>query len=131
MLGLNNYVVVIVINALVNKPTNFFDGATTISVAAFNSVKAGTTGNYHAKSDIQKQAYDANQVKNVRTAFGITGTNFGTHTPYINGKQVSLEQDIVPRTEIVLIENSIAVDAALQSVTRHSILPSRTNPNLY
>jgi hypothetical protein len=130
MPGINNYIIVTVVNALNEKPTNFFDTASTISVAALNSIKAGTTGNYHAKSDIQKQAYNPEMVKTIRAAYGITGTSFNTHTPYVNGKQIALDRAIPPNTEIVLIKNDITPRAALISASRHSLIPGRVNPSL-
>jgi len=87
MLGLTDYVVVIVVNAALNenkKPTDFFTTANTTMVSATNSVFQ-SMGNQHARTNIQKQAYPSDRVKNVRQAYGLTGTNFNTHTPYING----------------------------------------------
>ena len=127
MLGVNNYVIVVVINSLNGKPTDYFSQASTLSVAAFNSIKSGTTGDYHSRSDIQKQAYDPEMVKSVRGAFGITGTKFETHTPYISGQQVSLDQSITKNTEIVLINNNLAVKTALEFASRHAIIPWRRN----
>lgn len=131
MYGLKNFVIVVVVNGFNQKPTNFFDRATTISVAALNSIKAGTTGNIHARSDVQKQAYPSELVKSVRSAYGLTGTNFDTHTPYISGKKVSLDQALLPETEIFLIKNDLVPSEAIKLAGVHSVIPSRTNPALY
>ena len=90
MVSINDCVTVIVVNALSanKKPTNCFDNSTTIMNAALNSIQA-SMGNQHARTNIQKQAYPLASVGTIRAAFGITGTSFSTHTPYINGQRIS------------------------------------------
>ena len=128
MFGLRNVVIVIVVNSLVEgkKPTNHFDKATGIRVAARNSIYQDTIGNQHARSDIQKQAYDPEQVTTVRQAYGITGTNFNTHSPYINGQPINLDDEVVRNTEITIIKNGLSVRHATIAANRHRILPERT-----
>lgn len=129
MLGLNNYVIVIVINALSTnkKPTNYFTTTKNTVVAALNSI-SDSMGNQHARTNIQKQAFTPSQVSSVRAAFGITGTNFGTHSAYINGKKMNLNSTVVNKTEIVLIKNGLNVKEALKIANKHRIIPERTNP---
>ena len=130
MLGINTYVIVIVVNALTEKkPTNYFDTFPNIRTAAMNSIQA-SMGNQHSKTNIQKQAYPPEQVKSIRAAFGITGTNFGTHSPYINGKRMSLDSVLVNKTEVVLVKNGLDVAEALVIAGKHRILPERTNSSL-
>lgn len=132
MFGLTDYVIVIVINALNSedkKPTNFFDNASTIRVAARNTIYRDTIGNQHARSDIQKQAYLSERVPTIREAYGLTGTRYGTHTPYINGKPVSLDENVIPRTEVVLIKNDLHTSQALKTAGMHRIIPMRTEPS--
>ena len=127
MLGINNYVIVTVVNALAGgKPTNFFDQASTTRVAAANSIYA-SMGNQHAKTDIQKQAYPYKLVKSVRAAYGITGTNFGTHVAYINGQRISPNATLVNGSEIVLIRNDLNPQEAQIAASRHQLLPSKNN----
>ncbi len=128
MLGLNNYVIVIVVNAIFDsdkKPTDFFK-ATTAMVAATNSIQQAT-GNVHNRSNIQKQAYIYSKVPNVRAAYGLTGTNFDTHSPFINGKEVSKDATLARNVEIILINNNIQLNLALDAANVHKIIPSRTS----
>jgi hypothetical protein len=128
VLGLNNYVIVIVVNAIFDsnkKPTDFFK-ATTAMVAATNSVQQAT-GNVHNRSNIQKQAYIYSEVPNVRAAYGLTGTNFDTHSPFINGKEVSKDATLARNVEIILINNDIQLNLALDAANVHKIIPSRTS----
>jgi hypothetical protein len=126
--GLTDYVIVIVVNALVEgrKPTNHFDKAATIRIAALNSIYQDTIGNQHARSDIQKQAYPSSDVKTIRNAYGLTGTNYETHSPFINGLRVELDDEIVKNTEIVLVKHGLNVKAATMAANRHRIIPDRT-----
>ena len=128
MFGLTDYVIVIVVNALVEgkKPTNHFDKAATIRIAALNSIYQDTIGNQHARSDIQKQAYPSSEVKNIRKAYGLTGTNYETHSPFINGHRVELDDEVTRNAEIVLIKNGLSVPAATIAANRHRIIPERT-----
>jgi hypothetical protein len=128
MASINSYVIVTVVNAIGadKKPTNFFDKASNIMTAALNSIQA-SMGNQHAKTNIQKQAYPPDFVKTIRSAYGITGTNFGTHSPYINGKRMSLDGVLMNGTEIVLIKNGLNVREALVAASQHQVLPTRTN----
>lgn len=128
MLGLNNYVIVVVINALSEnkKPTNYFDTSPNVMVAAQNSIYA-SMGNQHAKTDIQKQAYTPDQVQSIRQAYGITSTKFETHSPFINGQRMSLDGKVVNGTEVVLIKNGLNVKEALKLVNKHRIMPERTS----
>lgn len=130
-LGINDYVVVIVINAISTgkKSTNYFDRTTTMLSAARRAIQE-SMGNQHANTDIQKQAYPFDQAKTVRSAFGLTGTNFGTHKPYINGRQVLLNSPLVKGAEIVLVKNGLDVAEALEIANNHKILPQRTNSTL-
>ena len=127
--GLNSYIIVTVVNAIksVNKkPTNFFDKASTIMNAALNSIQA-SMGNQHDKTNIQKQAYPPDFVRTIRAAYGITGTNFDTHTPYINGKRVGLDGALLNGTEIILIKNELDHREALIIAGKHQVLPMKTN----
>lgn len=127
MFGLTDYVVVIVVNNLSTEDkrrTNYFD-AGNIRVAT-NCALRDTLGNVHAKSDIQKQAYNYQQVTNVRMAFGITGTNFNTHTAYRAGKAISLNNSVCRKDEIILVRNGLDVNVAIQAANRFRILPERT-----
>jgi len=128
MLGLNNYVIVVVVNALSvdKKPTDFFDKATTTMNAALNSIQA-SIGNPHAKSNIQKQAYPLGLVKTIREAYGITSTNFSTHTPYINGKRMDINSIIRGPAEILLIKNNLNPKEAIIAASGHRALPMRSN----
>ena len=127
MLGLNNYVIVIVVNALAGgKKTNFFDSSSTIRGAALNSIQA-TTGNAHAKSNIQKQAYPLKSVKTIKDAYGLTGTNFTTHSPYINSKLMDISGVISGSVEIILIKNGLNPREAISAASKHQILPMKTN----
>jgi hypothetical protein len=117
-----------VVNALVEgkKPTNHFDKAATIRIAALNSIYQDTIGNQHARSDIQKQAYLSDDVKTIRDAYGLTGTNYETHSPFINGHRVELDDKIVKNTEITLIKHGLSVKEATIAANRHRIIPERT-----
>lgn len=128
MLGLTNYVIIIVVNALADlekRPTNWFDQVPSIRLAALRSIYADTKGNPQARSDIQKQAYPFDQVENIRSAYGLTGTKYGTHTPYRNGVQLSLDDSVRRFDEIVLIRNELNVVQALKAAQVHRILPER------
>ena len=128
MLGLTNYVIVIVVNQLANsekKHTNWFDQVPTVRLAALRSIYTDTTGNQHTRSNIQKQVYPFNQVATVRQAYGLTGTRYGTHTPYRNGVQITLDDVVSRRDEIILIRDGLSVEAALKAAQIHRILPDR------
>lgn len=128
MLGLTNYVIVIVVNALDaddKKPTDWFDQLPTVRLAALRSIYTDTTGNQHARSDIQKQAYPFDQVSTVRQAFGLTGTRYGTHLPYRNGVQLSLDSAVNRKDEIVLVKVGLDLDRAFKAVQVNRILPER------
>lgn len=131
MLGLNDYIIVIVVNAIGpnKKPTNYFDTTSNIMTAALNSIQ-DSMGNQHARTNIQKQAFPSDLVTSIRGAFGITGTNFNTHSPYVNGQRMSLDANLINKTEVVLIKNDLNVREALLAASRHQILPSRKNPNI-
>jgi len=126
--GLRNVVIVIVVNSLAEgkKPTDHFEKAATVRIAARNTIYQDTIGNQHARSDIQKQAYDPGQVTNVRQAYGITGTNYFTHTPYINGRLVNLDDKVLNNTEVMLVKNELNVARATVAANKHRILPERT-----
>jgi len=127
--GLTDFVIVTVVNALEEenkKPTNHFDVASTIAVAAQNTVHQDTTGNPHRRSNIQKQAYPSSSIPTIREAYGFTGTNFNTHIPYINGIQKTISDIVRPRSEIVLIRNDIVAKEAILRANRHRIIPDRT-----
>ena len=129
MFGLNSFVVVIVINSLSNsdkKDTNFFDKTATVNLAAIKTMSEDTVGNVHAKSDIQKQAYDPALIKTVKQAYGLTGTNFNTHTAYRNGKRLTLGDMVYKNQEIKLIKNSLKLNEAMITSEVHRILPERT-----
>lgn len=126
MLGLKNFVIIIVVNSLAEKPTNHFDKASTVRVAARNTIYQDTTGNPHARSDIQKQAYSSELVTTIRQAYGITGTNYNTHNPFVNGRLVDLDNEVLRGTEIVLIKNGLNILHATIAANKHRILPERT-----
>ena len=126
MLGLTNYVIVIVINALDDyekKQTDWFNQVPTIRLAALRSIYSDTIGNQHIRSDIQKQAYNFDSVKTIRQAYGITGTKFDTHTPFKNGVQLSIDDNVKRKDEIVLIRNNLDVIRALKMTQNHRLLP--------
>jgi hypothetical protein len=126
--GLTDYVIVIVVNQVFSpakRPTNYFDETASISIAAQKGIRE-TRGNYHAKTDIQKQAYHYSKVTTIRQAFGITGTKFDTHTPYRNGKQLSLDDTVNRRDEIMLIQNDLPSHVAVPKAGVHRILPERS-----
>lgn len=129
MLGLNDFVIVVVVNAIseANKrPADFFSQTATITLAAIKTMSQDTVGNPHARSDIQKQAYPSSFVKNVRQAFGATGTNFETHTAYRNGKQLQLDDKVCKNQEIILVKNGLNVRHAIITGNVHRVLPERT-----
>lgn len=139
MFGLNDYVIVTVVNALsverpsnddpsdptpVKKPTSHFDVASTIHIAALNSIQ-DTTGNQHRRSNIQKQAYKSSRVPTVRQAYGLTGTSFATHLPYKNGKLITLDDAVLKNSEIMLIHRKLNVKHAVQTASCHRVIPER------
>ena len=129
MIGLNDFVIVIVVNALADsekRSTNFFDTTASIRLAAIKTMSEDTIGNAHARSDIQKQVFTSSSVKNVRQAYGFTGTNYATHSAYRNGKQLQLDDKVCKNEEIILIKNSLDVRHAIITAGTHRILPERT-----
>lgn len=126
MFGLTNYVIVIVVNNLSvedKRRSNYFDVGN-IRVAT-NCALQDTIGNPHAKSDIQKQAYNYLNVPDVKSAFGLTGTNFTSHSAYRAGKILNLNDLVNRKDEIVIIRNGLDVNLALQTANRFRILPER------
>lgn len=129
MLGLNDFVIVTVVNALVpedKKPTNYFDEFATVRIAMLRTIHRDTIGNQHIRSDIQKQAYPSEQVKTVRQAYGLTDTDFTTHTPFRNGKLIELDSEVCKNTEIVLVKNGLNLREAIIVANVHRVLPERT-----
>lgn len=129
MLGLTDFVIVTVVNALNaedKKPTDYFDEFATVRIAMHRTINRDTKGNQYVRSDIQKQAYRSEQVENVRQAYGLTGTNFTTHTPFRNGKEIELDSEVCKNTEIVLVKNGLNVREAIVASNVHRVLPERT-----
>jgi hypothetical protein len=127
MFGLNDYVIVTVVNALAadeKKPTNHFDVASDVRTAALNSIQA-TTGNQHSRTNIQKQAYKPSRVTTVRQAYGLTGTRYATHLPYRNGKLIDLDDAVLKNSEIMLIREGLSVRHAVQTASCHRVIPNR------
>ena len=139
MFGINDYVVVIVVNALstekppgddpddptpIKKPTDHFSVASDIRTAALNSIHQ-TVGNQHSRTNIQKQAYESSRVPTVRQAYGLTGTRYATHLPYKNGRLITLDDKVLRNSEIMLIHKKLNVKHAVQTASRHRILPER------
>lgn len=128
MLGLTDFVIVIVINAIDSdekRSTNFFEQVPSIKLATRRIIYTDTRGNPHRRSNIQKQAYPSDKIQNVHQAYGLTGTNFTTHTPYKNGKQLSLNDNVNRFDEIILIKNGLDTSRAMKTVNVHRILPER------
>jgi len=128
MFGLNDYVIVTVVNNLAaseKKQTNHFDVASTIGVAALNTIHRDTTGTPHQRSNIQKQAYNPSRVSTVRQAFGLTSTSFSTHLPYKNGRLIGFDDPVLRNSEIMLIRRGLNVKHAVQTASCHRIIPER------
>lgn len=128
MLGLTNFIIVIVVNSIDSdkkKFTNFFDQVPSMRLAAYKTIYTDTRGNHHQRSDIQKQAYSSDKIKNVHQVYGLTGTNFTTHTAYKNGKQLSLDDPVNRSDEILLVKNELDLVRAMKVANVHRILPER------
>lgn len=128
MLGLTDYVVVIVVNAIDSddkKSANYFDRTSDIRTAALRSIYTDTVGNQHARSNIQKQAYTSDKVGIVRQAYGLTGTRYSTHSPFRAGKAISLDSTVNKFDEILLIKNRLDVEEAYKTAGVHRIIPER------
>lgn len=127
MYGLTDYVIIIVVNQVfspLKRPTNYFDTTTDNRLAAEKGIKE-TIGNYHARSDIQKQAYHYSKISSIRQAYGITGTKYDTHTPYRNGKQLTLDDKVNRKDEIILVRNDLPVHVVTPKAGVHRIIPDR------
>ncbi len=129
MLGINNYIIITVVNALIDTTKAYFDKASTIKRAAYNSMY-DSIGNQHNKEIIQKQAFPVSLVPDVKTAYGITSTKFETHTAYFNGRVLDISSSLKNKTEIILINNNINVEHATILASKQPIMPSRFNPIL-
>jgi len=129
MPSLNDVVVVIVVNAISigKKQTNYFDTSVNTITSASNSIQ-DSMGNQHARTNIQKQAYSSTVVKTIKGAYGITGTDFTTHSAYVNGKLMNVSSSLTNGSEVVLIKNDLNPREALLSASRHQLLPMKTNP---
>lgn len=129
MPSLNDFIIVTVVNALSadnKKETNYFTTSVTVREAALKTIYKDSIGNQHAKSDIQKQAYPSSLITTVRQAYGLTGTDFTTHTPYVNGRQINLDDKVYKKTEIMLVKNTLNLVEAIKAASIHRILPERT-----
>tara|TARA_R100001244_G_scaffold25113_2_gene25362 strand:+ start:26741 stop:27136 length:396 start_codon:yes stop_codon:yes gene_type:complete len=129
MLGLNDFVIIIVVNALSDdekRPTDFRDQTATVRLASIKTMSQDTIGNVHERSNIQKQAYPSESVKTIKQAYGITGTNFETHTPFRNGKQLQLNDGVSKNQEITLIRNGLNTKYAIITANVHRVIPERT-----
>jgi len=128
MLGINNFVIVVVVNALSaedKKDNNFFDKFKTVRLAALRTINRDIQGNYHSRSDIQKQAYIPDRLKTVKDAYALTGTKFDTHSAWRNGKLLALSDSVSSNDEIILIKDGLDVSQAIKEASRHRILPDR------
>ena len=129
MHGLTNFVIIIVINALNHedkRPTNYFDTTKTLSIATNKILRDETTGNPHSRSNIQKQAYLASQVKTVRQAYGLVGVDWTNYSAYRNNKLITLNDIIRNKDEIIIIKNGLSTREAFLIANEHRILPERT-----
>lgn len=127
MFGLTDFVIVIVVNNLLadsKRPTTYFQSGN-IRVAANNAIR-DTLGNPHARSDIQKQAYHYLDVPDIKAAFGLTGTNFMTHTAYRGNLALAPDDAVNRKDQIVIIRDDLDLNVAIQAANRFKILPERT-----
>src|SRR5690348_7238637 len=91
MVGVNDFVVVVVVNDAPPRAPATNDN---VRIAALNTIERDTRGNPHRRSAIQKQAYPAATCQTVRQAFGLTGTDWRTHRPFQNGKLLGLDDAV-------------------------------------
>ena len=126
MLGKTGFIIVTVVNSFQRsdlKQTNYFDNYQTVRISAMRGIQ-DSLGNQQEYTDIQKQAYDPKKVKFIWQAYGLTGTNYYTHTAYINGKQVDRNDTVNKNQEILLIKNGLRIlRAAVPPKSQISILP--------
>lgn len=127
MYGLTDFVMITVINDLFNNPknTNYFSNHATVRISMLRTINKDVVGNQHKRSDIQKQAYLPDQVKIVRQAYGLAGLNYSTHNAYRNGAQLSLDDEVLPSDEIMLIAQSLPIELVFPYGNIHRILPDR------
>lgn len=123
MFGLTNHVIVIVINEVL---TDTSQDNSPIEVKARCLLRTGTIGNQQAKSRIQKQAFNPKSVPDVRTAYGITGTDWATHSAYKNGLLIGLNDSVRRNDQIVLIRNDIDPEVGFRLANQFALLPERT-----
>lgn len=122
MLGINDFIIVSVVSNQSAKSSSTHN----VRVDALNTIEKETTGNSHKRSVVQKQAYPAELCVTVRQAYGLTGTNYATHSAFLNGKPIDLDDTVSKNSEITLVQNDHTLQQAIPTIATHRILPRRT-----
>lgn len=125
-IGINNNVIVIVVNNRQN--IQYFDTILNNRTIAARMIH-NHTKNWHKTTIIQKQAFDPQNIKTVSDAYGLTSTNFNTHSAYINGIKVDRNSKIKNGTTIVLIDNKLNIKQSIILGSKHTIISGKLQPS--